>query len=88
MSMFSGTANFLLMDKSIQNVLNCFFNKFTRVSEQQNGEQNTKDPLQQVTDLREEIKIMFEKIVTIFVFGKDVSEQKVKIKNINYDGSV
>lgn len=39
-------------------------------------------------DLRNEIKRIFEQIVTTFVFGKDISEQKVTIKNINYDGSV
>lgn len=69
MSMFSGTSNFTLLDEITESILNKFFQKFEKSS----GGTNQSDDDAIEVDLRAEIIHIFESIVTIYLFGRDVS---------------
>ena len=82
MSFFSGTTNFDLLNRTIDKVLRDALSRWNQ------SKDTSPDARGCVIDLRREIIDIFQSIVTIFLFGTDVSQEMMTMSVVQHDGSI
>lgn len=73
---FTGQKHFKILDEILEKCLHDLLNKIQQVGEDK------------VHDLRTYLRDMFEQVNTMYLFGRDVSKDKVTIKVKKPDGNI